>query len=284
MSKPKLAVIRGDKPNSSAQRFVEKLNEISESKAVAINYADLIFDFHNSKLTVTWKNQPIEDVAEQFYIRDYHGYIAERYSLARYLKNQGAKVFNSDLTETETISKLEQLVVWSKADLAFPDTVYQAKLNPSGPLKYPLIIKGVAASNGNLNFLVENKEELVKILKKHPHEKFLCQEYIENDSDYRVCIVNGEVAIIYRRQRVSSKTHLNNVSKGAKRVRVDDQDIAELAKQAAAALKREFCGVDILRDKNSGKLYLMECNFNHGMSGLGDGIDDEYYRRAAKLI
>jgi len=287
--KLKLAVFKGDKQdNSEAKTLVNKLNGLNGSPiATLIEYSDIIFTIINSSTEIRQisTSLKIEDIAEKYYVRDYHGYTHERYAIARYLKNDKCTIYNTDTTNSEAISKLEQTIVFASNGLPVIDSVFFHPKNinkvdlPFGP---PFIAKSITGSNGNDNFLVDSRDEL-RSLVSATASKLIIQRHVKNDGDFRVCIVGGKAILVYKRSS-NPKTHLNNVKQGAKRQIVKDEEVAALAEKAAMTLGREICAVDIIRDQDTKKPFLLECNFSGGMSLLGDGVDDEYFRRFAESI
>lgn len=290
--KPKLALFKADKPadQSMAAIFVKQVNAIAGDDLLSlINYHDLFFRFSKAGLSIKDLSRDVvlENIADSYYLRDYQGYHYERHAVGRYLLDKKCTIYNSDLASNEALSKLEQMAVWSGVGLPVPKGIFVNQKHLSSIediIDYPVIVKSIVGSNGQLNFLVNSKDELHNAVPK-VEGKVLLQEFIENDGDYRVSIIYGQPAITYKRIRSkSSKSHLNNVGMGASRKIVDEKDVEDLAVRAARALKREFCGVDIVRAKISGELYLLECNFNDGTRVLGDGVDEQYFKKAAEII
>ncbi|HAF01687.1 MAG TPA: alpha-L-glutamate ligase, partial [Methylophilaceae bacterium] len=66
---------------------------------------------------------------------------------------------------------------------------------------------------------------------------------------------------------------LHNVAQGAKCQRVADQEICDLAIQAASAVGIDYCGVDIIRDQH-GKLWVLEVNSIPAWRGLQSVCDE----------
>lgn len=282
--KARLAIIHGDKPVYFA-KHVNK--EAGERLVRPVKYSQLVFTFgpNVASIRISPKGELLEDVAEAYYVRDYYGYVRERYAVARYLSEKKCNIYNRDIAKNEPLSKLEQVIAFSFAGLPVPLTLFSNDLkNIKNLPRFPRVVKVITGNSGRLNFLVHSEKELQAALKKTDN-KALIQEYIENDGDYRVIIMYGKPAIAYRRLAPQdSGTHLNNVAQGAKRELIKDREVIKLAVKAAKVLKREFCGVDIIRDNNDGKLYLLEANFSAGMHVLNDGIDHSYFSEAVKMI
>lgn len=127
----------------------------------------------------------------------------------------------------------------------------------------PAVLKRVDASFGNDNFLIEKYTDLQVSLQTYTEKDiFVLQQFIPNEHDYRVLVFNAKATVVLRRSRTDSSHHLNNTKKGGKGDIVPlDADMAALAEKAAASVGRsDLAGVDIIRDKTTGALYVLEVN------------------------
>ncbi|MGR9073042.1 MAG: ATP-grasp domain-containing protein [Gammaproteobacteria bacterium] len=84
-------------------------------------------------------------------------------------------------------------------------------------------------------------------------------------SDWRIFVINGEVVAAMKRRGVS---WLNNVARGAKCEAVEpENNMEELAVKAVTALKMDYAGVDIIRDRE-GRDIVIEVNSIPAWKGL----------------
>jgi glutathione synthase/RimK-type ligase-like ATP-grasp enzyme len=137
-------------------------------------------------------------------------------------------------------------------------------------LEFPVIVKAIAASKGEENFLIHSAEEL-QALRLDAAHRYIMQECIPNDGDYRVLVLGGEVRLVIKRSRQNNDTHLNNTAQGAAAVVVSGGDVPAGLKDTslAAALalgRQDIAGVDVLIDSGSGKQYVLEVNKTPHMS------------------
>lgn len=89
--------------------------------------------------------------------------------------------------------------------------------------------------------------------------------YGEGYSDTRVFVINGRAVAAMRRKGLS---WLNNVAKGASCEHVEmDSELRNLAINAAAVLRMDYAGVDIIREKN-GDYTVIEVNSIPAWKGL----------------
>ena len=136
------------------------------------------------------------------------------------------------------------------------------KLIEAGILTFPIVVKPKIGSQGKGIRILE-KKNLKKELRKINFPSFLFQNFIKNDSDYRIIILGGKSLGIMR--RVAKKgSCINNISQGGHAQLVKDaklrQKLEKLALFIASSLELSICGVDIIQDLDSKKLFFMEIN------------------------
>ena len=181
-------------------------------------------------------------------------------------------------------------VAWEHG-LNVPDTLFgshQTIAEHYDHFELPVILKSVHGGKGNNNYLIHDAAELQQILESNPDTKYVLQQFIPNDGDYRVLVFGGKpTLVIYR--RASGNSHLNNTSQGGTAKTVDLSTISPavktLAKLAAHVGKVEIAGVDIMLDKDTGEPYLLEVNRLPQIAS-GSFIDDKlqaYRNYFAKL-
>jgi RimK family alpha-L-glutamate ligase len=120
------------------------------------------------------------------------------------------------------------------------------------PFCFPVILKGSGGDRGTRVYKADNLEELeklVKDLRKSETEegrRYMLQEYIENDGDYRVLVLGKKVLGVMKRSSQSKAEFKNNYSAGGK-VEVADlpQEIKDLAVKAADICGLWVAGVDV---------------------------------------
>lgn len=240
-------------------------------------YENLLFWYDGNELRVMLGNSDI-DVASfdaVFLIGWFQLRMTEDVvlSLSMYLEYKGVKVLNSEALHTRSKSKLSQYVVAALNDISI--TPFLFSMSPevlSGAISdrwtfgYPVIMKGVQASRGNDNYLVENEADArmyANTMKKSVSPWFVVQEFIPNEGDYRIVVMGDKVTAVIHRQSVS-ESHLNNTSKGGRAELTDDsvlpQEVIDQSVKLATLLHREVTGVDMIRHTGTSKFYLLEIN------------------------
>ena len=130
-----------------------------------------------------------------------------------------------------------------------------------------LVIKPLFGSQGQGVRLLDSDSKLPVPKDAFVDGVYYCQTYIDSgDSyhDFRVFVVNNQSVASMRR---SGSGWLNNVAQGANCVGEQDKQVEALAVQAAKALDIDYCGVDIMRDKDGG-LWVIEVNSIPAWRGL----------------
>lgn len=92
---------------------------------------------------------------------------------------------------------------------------------------------------------------------------FVIQEYIPNNGDYRAITVGGEcVGIVKRGSKSTNLLVFRSSDRGARKYKRDrwPRDVGRLAVRAAHVMKVDVSGVDIVRYRHTGKLYVIEVN------------------------
>jgi ribosomal protein S6--L-glutamate ligase len=132
-----------------------------------------------------------------------------------------------------------------------------------------LIVKTLRGSHGNGVLKVDSKTSANSVMRFIYNQglSVLIEEFIEaGATDYRVWVVGGKVVNAMKRSATSKDEFKANISQGGtgERVELSPED-AELCVKAAAAIGMDgCCAVDLMKDKNNGSSFIIECNGNGG--------------------
>ena len=209
-----------------------------------------------------------------------------RHVIAVYLQKFGVAIVNSESFEFQNMTKLEQNIVLALNDIPVADSLYVADRNnyeaaiTKFNFSFPLIAKAIDGKNGKNNEMVRSLDELNVI----EFDDLVLQPFLPNDFDYRVIVAGGEVILAYKRIRnVAGDDYKNNISQGGTREVVElPEELKRMAVGAAHAVGREFCGLDILTNKETGESVVLEVNFNFGTPEFDDkGIEVKFYHDVA---
>ncbi len=159
----------------------------------------------------------------------------------------------------------------------------QNLLTLNSQFNFPVIIKGSGGDRGMRVFKANNLEELEKLvrdLRKSETEegrRYMLQEYIENDGDFRVLVLGEKVLGVMKRSSQSKNEFRNNYSAGGT-VEVADlpEEIKQLAVKAAKVCGLSVAGVDVaFRNYDMKKPVIWEVNKGPQFKGFmkATGID-----------
>jgi RimK family alpha-L-glutamate ligase len=113
-------------------------------------------------------------------------------------------------------------------------------------------------------------------MEAHVDGVYYLQGYVDSGEgawhDHRVFIINGKVA----GAMVRHGSHwINNVAQGGRcEPLVATGEIIELALAAARAVDIDYCGVDVIRDRQ-GRLYVLEVNSIPAWKGLQGVVETD---------
>ncbi|MEI6228800.1 MAG: RimK/LysX family protein [Candidatus Saccharibacteria bacterium] len=149
---------------------------------------------------------------------------------------------------------------WSIPTFRFAKSDSLIKAIDEGLLKLPIIAKPNAGSRGDGILLIKELSDIKTIGKL---SDFVFQSFIPNDGDWRVVIVGGAPIGVLLRQRKGDQ-FINNISKGASgSIELDPGTlymVRKISSKVASLFHATFCGVDIIRNAETGEYSVLEVN------------------------
>lgn len=261
-------------PRAQSEAFVAKINGALHGVGHVEwhNYRDIAMEFGKNRLTAYLV--PGGDELDKFafvYFKSYFRFHEQAAAIAEYLDEKRIPFLSSELRHYISLSKLTQMARLARAGLPIPDTIFMPTSRIAETYSYvrdilglPFILKAIDGYGGRYNYLIQSKVQLQKVLQTTPEKAFITQHFIENTYDLRVLIVGGKIALVIKRARRSSATHVNNVSQGAQVKLLDvgvlSPAVRKLAIRATRIIGRENAGVDLLFDNASGEPVVLEVN------------------------
>ncbi|HOZ80795.1 MAG TPA: hypothetical protein PK370_01080 [Candidatus Woesebacteria bacterium] len=187
--------------------------------------------------------------------------------------------------------KAYQMLALKETGIDVPKSIYgslwylyeQMRTDVGRPYSWPVIIKGSGGDRGTRVFKADNLEELEKLVRDlrktetDEGKRYMLQEYIPNDGDYRVIVLGDRVLGVMKRSSQSVEEFRNNYSAGGK-VEIADlpDEIKALAVKAAKVCGLAVAGVDVaFRDFDKTKPVIWEVNKGPQFKGFmaATGID-----------
>ncbi len=196
------------------------------------------------------------------------------YLLHLYLKSNNI-LHNKPNTHS---TKLSDIFFIASKGISVPNTFFQNGLkidskeilNIEEICKLPCIYKTLLGSLGTSVYLIDSKEKIKDMIRKNgKYNRYIFQEFISNDFDYRVVVANNKASSVCKRTRVEDK-YRNNVALGATEdfINIEDtpQEVIDIAVEASRALKLNWAGVDVVTDNHTNKNYVLEVNRRPGLT------------------
>lgn len=141
-------------------------------------------------------------------------------------------------------------------------------------LKMPIIVKPNAGSRGEGILLLRKISDINNI---ENIRNYVFQSFIPNNGDWRVIVIGGSpVAVIFRRGEKEKGQFINNISQGA--CAYAETDLQELkmvraiSTKVASMFHLAFCGVDIIKDSETGEYFVLEVNTAPQWTGSDEGF------------
>ena len=255
--------------------FVNDLNQLLVTDNVVLewhNYHDVSLELASGEMSahLVSSGASLLDF-DAVYFKSYFRYHEQATSIAEYLQFHNIPFVGSELKQYIAAYKLSQMARLARKDVTIPRTVYFSTRHYvdnydtlTSKLGERFIFKAINGSTGDDNYLVKSKQQLEEIVALNADMQFIAQEFIPNESDLRLIILNDRLRLIIERRRADDSTHLNNTSQGADATLVDmesfDQLVIEIALRSAEIMGRDVAGVDIMLETGTGKPYVLEVN------------------------
>ena len=181
---------------------------------------------------------------------DFVIYRGRNYRLLDELEENGIRSFNNVLTNRVANDKYLTYKFLKEENLPYIETYLE-------PKSFPCIMKSVSGHGGQEVFFVKTIEEVNQIKTEHPNLKFIFQEFLENNGDVRIYVLNQKVVVSIKRK--SEVDYRNNYSLGGEVTLFEpSQEMVDSAIKVATLLKADFIGVDFLSTKEGYKIIELE--------------------------
>jgi glutathione synthase/RimK-type ligase-like ATP-grasp enzyme len=238
-------------------------------------YEDLLFSIKSDSQAIT-NTANSQDIANHDLIIAFNWYKNGQsklyrdvaFTIALYLQDRNVNFWNKEMLNQRSTSKLSTMMQLALAGMPIPVTYFSlnAAILKDQAHTFPLIVKAAAASRGKQNYLCKDHQELTDVLKNgSENNTFLMQEYIPNDSDYRVNCFDGKPKLVIQRSRLDNNTHVNNTSQGGQARVVDfsglPDKVIEKCKEICYIMGRDMAGIDVLvSNDGSERVVFLEVN------------------------
>ncbi|MBU0613662.1 ATP-grasp domain-containing protein, partial [Patescibacteria group bacterium] len=139
--------------------------------------------------------------------------------------------------------------------------------------KFPVVIKTDQSKMGQGVGLARNLQEIIDFIKKHSVDQknigFVLRQYIPNDGDYRVNVIDGRAVTCLKRTPQKGEFR-SNISLGGNLSNTNPNDVVDVcadAEKIAKLFSYDIAGVDIMVHKQTGIPYILEINRAPDLNG-----------------
>jgi len=291
----KIAVFYGGK----LSRHLVLLRKAAEKMEVSldlISYNDVSYETETEEVKI--KNKKIEDYGVLFFRTT--GKHWEEVNLVLDTIDRDKVIIVDPLVEKGRPSdacKAYQMLALKKAGIEVPKTIYGSlwnllKVMNEGKMDFPIILKGSGGDRGTRVFKADNQKDLEKLVRDlrrseiDEGRRYMLQEFIPNDGDYRILVLGDKVLGIMKRSSQSKEEFRNNYSMGGK-VEVADlpEEIKEMATKAAKVCGLLVAGVDVaFRDNDFKKPVVWEVNKGPQFKGFMQATGIDVPREIVKFL
>lgn len=256
---------------NNAEKYTDFKEKISQDNTIEVSlysYQDLAFsiDEGNTSIKIYPTNQDLK-VFSKIIILATSPYHLQNYifsALSCYCTKNHIALMDDSFSNTD--GKLYSLWRFWEKQIPVAKTFF-------GPMEFLAqklhelgdsgILKSVQGTKGKDNYLINSCEQLEQVIHDNQETRFILQNFIPNNGDWRIILTNYEPRMaIYRSS--DGKDHRNNTSVGgdAKLVALEEVDpkIVDLAIASAKALGIKIAGADIMQDAITGEYTVLEVN------------------------
>jgi len=243
---------------------------ISHSALVEVStFSELVFlaDGKNTRIIHAHKGYDVADF-DMVVFRRVGDEIEKAISVAHYLSSKRVPFIDKYLL-TQGKGKLAGVFMRVANNIPVPKTLFASSdvfydtFQSLTPFEYPFVLKADNGSKGRDNYLITDAKSLKDTLAKSADMDMVAQEFIRNDGDYRLLLLNGRVSLVIHRKGAEG-SHLNNTSQGGIAKLIDPSELPKQiiidAQKAAELENLQVAGADVVVDNLTGKHYFLEVN------------------------
>lgn len=267
----KIAILSGGTKLYSTRAIIAAGEKLGHEVQV-IRYLDCVLVLDPKQSQILVKGEPIAQF-DAVIPRLVTGRADYCVLLVRQLEQMGFFCINSAYSIAAARNKIHASQLLAKKGVNFPATLSAAKSSDAlldRVESYPVVLKLLEGSQGNGVMLADSRIAAKSALQSFEALKapVLAQKFINaNGSDIRAFVVDGKVVAAMQRTGKSDDFR-SNIHQGGSGIEIKlTRKERTAAIKAAAALKMNVAGVDLLRVKGCDPL-VIEVNSSPGLEGI----------------
>lgn len=131
---------------------------------------------------------------------------------------------------------------------------------------FPIVLKPRLGTTGTGIELIKSEEDLDE---NRDYSRYVLEQYVEPECDFRVFVIGGvAVGTMRKTGDPEDNSNFEAWSAGRNRHLEDDPEVldilSEIATRAASVSRLGYTGIDIVKEKGTGKYYVLETNIAAG--------------------
>jgi len=245
-------------------------------------FSDIAIDVDGKDIAVKIKGKDIADYSLVYFRRAGIDYFTLAGTLGICLEYLRVPFFDSALAQIGPAgNKLTSQIYLAIAGLptiplfyCWPDKVLENVEYIVKKYGLPMIAKKTTSQRGLGVFMINTKDDFAKVLGTDPEGQFFFQKYCPPKKEYRLLVLGEKVRVWEAKIPTDPKEFRSNISLGGREEFYPLKDLpekmAEIAVKAAKTLRVQVAGVDLLEEKKTEKIWLLEVNRGPGLT-----YDDE---------
>lgn len=279
----KKILILASKRSEKKEKLISFLEKYFEKKAEVVlgTFSDLTFEIEDGKVLVEINDRNISDF-DLVYFRNTSGFQSMAAALSIYLESIKVKFYDkSFISGSFTGDKFTSLMRLAVNDipivpsfLCWKGALSKTRKRIVAKFGFPIVAKEVTTQRMQSIFLLKSLKDFEKLpdkTLKGSDARYLFQKFVNFDKEFRILVLGEKVGIIHTktvRDNTGFQIGYSSMSEYPQFLSIDEVStvIKEAATKAAKALHIQIAGVDICREKETGKIFVFEVN-------RGPGID-----------
>lgn len=278
----KKILILASKRSDKKEKFIDYLQTFFDKKAEVVLgvFSDLVFEISQGHVMIKIKGRNIDDF-DLVYFRNTSGFQSMAAALSVYLESTGIKFFDKSFINGsfmgDKFTSLMRLAVNNvpivSSFFCWKGALPIVKNRIIETLGFPIVAKELTTQRMQSIFLIKSFEDFDKLPEKTVRgsgARYLFQRFVDIDKEFRVLVLGSSVGIIHTktvRDNTGFKVGYNDMNEYPTFLDVDHapSTIKNAAIRAAEVLHIQIAGVDICREKTTGKIFVIEVNRGPGL-------------------
>ncbi len=279
----KKILVLASKRSEKKEKLISYLEKYFDKKAEVVLgiFPEIIFEIEGGNILVEIDGRNINDF-DLVYFRNTSGFQAMAAALSIYLESTKVKFFDkshiSGSFMGDKFTSLMRLAVNGlpivPSFLCWKGAVKKTKKRIVKKFGFPIVAKEVTTQRMQSIYLLKKLSDFDKLPDKTKNgnsARYLFQKFVHFDKEFRLLVLGDTIGIIHTktvRDNTGFKLGYQSMDEFPEFLRLENVSsvIKNAAIKAAKTLHIQIAGVDICRERDSGKVFVFEVN-------RGPGID-----------